>query len=122
MSNKNLVKVAFVLEMIENIETVCQRHKGIHEALEDVVEGRAAILMFLMQIGESLKKIDSNDISQYKLDKEIKGAYDVRNFIAHDYEGVNIMVIEEILKDNLPELKIKMQNLFDAYNKQIRVS
>ena len=112
MSNKHVAKVAFVLEMIENIEIVCQRHKGISQALEDEVEGRAALLMFLMQIGESLKKIDSDDISDYKLDREIKGAYDVRNFIAHNYEGVNVLVIEDILRDNLPELKIKMQKLF----------
>jgi len=112
VSNKHVAKVAFVLEMIENIETVCQRHKGISQALDDEVEGRAALLMFLMQIGESLKKIDSDDISDYKLDREIKGAYDVRNFIAHNYEGVNVLVIEDILRDNLPELKIKMQKLF----------
>jgi len=111
-----LAKVAFVLEMIENIETVCRRHNGVSEALEDEVEGRAALLMFLLQIGESLKNIDSEDMSEYDLDREIKGAYDVRNFIAHDYEGVNIIVIEEILKDNLPELKIKMQKLFDDWS------
>lgn len=116
MSNKNVAKVAFVLEMIENIEIVCERHKGISHALEDEVEGRAALLMFLMQIGEALKKIDSDDLLAYNLDREIKGAYDVRNFIAHDYEGVNVIVIEEILKDNLPELKSKMLLLFDDWS------
>jgi len=116
VSHKNVAKVAFVLEMIENIEFVCQRHQGINQALKDEIEGRAALLMFLMQIGEALKKIDSTDIAKYDLDREIKGAYDVRNFIAHDYEGVNVIVIEEILKDNLPELKIKMLRLFDDWS------
>lgn len=105
-----------MLEMIENIETVCKRHKGVRKALEDEVEGRAALLMFLLQIGESLQKIDSDDVSKYNLDREIKGAYDVRNFIAHDYEGVNTIVIEDILKDNLPELKVKMQKLFNDWS------
>jgi len=63
MSAKSLAKIEFVLEMIENIETVCQRHRGIREALEDEVEGRAAILMFLMQIGETLKKLDGEEIA-----------------------------------------------------------
>ena len=116
MSHKYLAKVEFILEMIENIETVCNRHSGVSKALDDEVEGRAALLMFLLQIGESLKKIDVNDVAKYDLDREIKGAYDVRNFIAHDYEGVNIIVIEDILKDNLPELKIKMQKLFDDWS------
>ena len=116
MSHKNIAKVAFILEMIENIETVCQRHNGLSFALEDEVEGRAALLMFLLQIGETLQKLDVNELSQYNLEKEIKGAYDVRNFIAHDYEGVNIVLIEEILKDNLPELKNKMLKLFDDWS------
>ncbi|MCF6244003.1 MAG: DUF86 domain-containing protein [Sulfurovum sp.] len=116
MSHKNLAKVAFVLEMIENIETGCSRHSGVNEALDDEVEGRAAILMFLLQIGEALKNIDAKDMPKYDLNREIKGAYDVRNFIAHDYEGVNIIVIEAILKDNLPELKVKMQKLFDDWS------
>ncbi|CAA6827196.1 MAG: Unknown protein [uncultured Sulfurovum sp.] len=115
MSSKNLAKIEFILEMIENIEIVCKRHSGVNEALDDQFEGRAAILMFLLQIGESLQKLDFDDMSKYNLDREIKGAYDVRNFIAHDYEGVNIVVIEDILKDNLPELKIKMQKIFDTF-------
>lgn len=120
MSNKNLAKIEFILEMIENIEVVCKRHRGVSEALDDEVEGRAAILMFLLQIGESLKKIDTDNLSQYNLAGEIQGAYNVRNFIAHDYEGVNIAVIEEILKDNLPELKTKMQKIFMSGQEQIR--
>ncbi|WNL28713.1 DUF86 domain-containing protein [Arcobacter cryaerophilus gv. pseudocryaerophilus] len=36
---------------------------------------------------------------------DIKGAYEVRNFIAHDYMGVDIGLIEYILRDKLPELK-----------------
>ena len=35
----------------------------------------------------------------------IKGTYDVRNFIAHDYEGVNKMIIEDIIRVQLPKLK-----------------
>ncbi|MGJ0299366.1 DUF86 domain-containing protein [Aliarcobacter cryaerophilus] len=36
---------------------------------------------------------------------DIKGAYEVRNFIAHDYMGVDIGLIEYILREKLPELK-----------------
>jgi len=49
-------KVEFVLEMIENIEKVINRHKGIVNALSDF-ESQAAILMFLMHVGESLNKL-----------------------------------------------------------------
>jgi len=31
--------------------------------------------------------------------------YDVRNFIAHDYEGINKAIIEDVIRNHIPELK-----------------
>jgi len=45
------------------------------------------------------------------MSNDAKGAYSVRNFIAHDYEGVDLGLIEEILKDNLPKLDEKLQKI-----------
>jgi uncharacterized protein with HEPN domain len=112
MSRSQLAKIEFILEMMENIETVIKRHGSITVALDDEVEARAAILMFLMQIGETLKKLESSIIDKYELEDDMKGAYDVRNFIAHDYNGVNVIVIEDILRDNLPQLKTKVETIF----------
>jgi uncharacterized protein with HEPN domain len=61
-----------------------------------------------MQIGESLNKIEDETLKN-KL--PIKGAYDVRNFIAHDYEGVDVGLIENILRYLIPELKETIINL-----------
>jgi uncharacterized protein with HEPN domain len=38
---------------------------------------------------------------------EVKPAYDVRNFVAHNYEGVNIGLVALLLEDNIPSLKVK---------------
>ena len=106
-------KVEFILEMIFNIEEVIKRHQKISLALNDI-EGQGAILMFLMQIGETLHKIDklkSDIIENYNLKTETIGSYNVRNFIAHDYEGVNLTLIDMVLRDNLPILKNKLQKL-----------
>jgi len=103
-------KIEFVLLMIENIEKVISRHKKITFALDDI-EGQAAILMFLMQIGETLNKIYQKNpkfIVENNLEIEVKGSYNVRNFIAHDYEGVNLVLIDSILRDNIPSLKEKL--------------
>jgi uncharacterized protein with HEPN domain len=113
MSKSQLAKVAFVLEMIENIEMVIARHGSITKALEDTLEARAAILMYLMQIGETLKKVELPLLQKYDLEVEMKGAYDVRNFIAHDYDGVNIIVIEDIIRTNLPILKNRIETMLD---------
>ena len=111
MSKSQLAKVAFILEMIENIEMVIARHGSITKALEDTLEARAAILMYLMQIGETLKKVELALLQKYDLEVEMKGAYDVRNFIAHDYDGVNIIVIEDIIRTNLPILKSRIETM-----------
>ncbi|NWF65858.1 MAG: DUF86 domain-containing protein [Campylobacterales bacterium] len=97
--------------MISNIEIISQRHNGISKALNDEIEAKPAILMALIQIGESLKKIDSDILEKYELSEEIKGAYGVRNFIAHDYDGVDLGLIELIIREKLPILKLKIETM-----------
>jgi len=103
-------KIEFVLLMINNIEIVVKRHKKVSLALSDI-EGQASILMFLMQIGETLNKIDKDVMKKYDLTTEVSGAYNVRNFIAHDYEGVNLSLVEKILRSNIETLKKKLLHL-----------
>ena len=103
MFNKDIEKLNFIVENISNIEQIIKRHDGIVNALKDKVEARPAILMAFLQIGETLNKLQ-NTYETLNID-DIKGAYEVRNFIAHDYMGVDIGLIEYILREKLPELK-----------------
>ncbi len=41
----------------------------------------------------------------------IKGAYSVRNFIAHDYDGIDLPALTEVIKLDLPKLKVTLQTL-----------
>ncbi len=52
-----------------------------------------------------LSQFDKNDL---------KGSYDIRNYIAHDYEGVNLGVIEHIIRDKLPKIKAITENLLST--------
>lgn len=63
--------------------------------------------MCLMQIGENLNKLESDN---KEIKKAAKGAYAVRNFIAHDYEGVNLAFIENIIRNLLNPLKDEIIN------------
>jgi len=105
-------KLEFVLKMIDDINFIIKRHGYITKALEDR-EGQLAILMALLQIGETLNKIDASTLKKYDLLNDAKGAYSVRNFIAHDYEGVKLSVIEKILRYNLPALKNKIKKTLE---------
>ena len=112
MSKSTLeAQVAYLQKMISHIETILIRHEGTDNALSDEVEARAALMMSLLQIGETINKIDETLLEQFDLLADAKGAYSVRNFIAHDYEGVDNDLIAEIINDNVPELGRKLHNL-----------
>jgi len=103
----DISRLEFILEMIEDIEYTIEENTSLSKALKNRI-GKHALLMCLMQIGESLNKIESPSLKE-KL--PIKGAYDVRNFIAHDYEGVDLDLLENVLRHLIPELKMTIEGL-----------
>jgi uncharacterized protein with HEPN domain len=108
--NSIKAKIDFILEMISNIEKIIERHNGIVPALEDF-EGQMAILMGIAQIGETLKKFDDEFLKQHNLKDDKDGAYYTRNYIVHNYEGVDFAFIEDILRNHIPKLKEKIEKL-----------
>lgn len=105
---KTAVQIDFLLEMIEKIEFIVHRHGSVVNALEDT-EGQLALLMAVSQIGETLNKIDLNTIEYLDLVETRKGAYETRNFIVHDYDGVDLYLIEKVIVEFLPEMKSKLE-------------
>ncbi len=106
-------KIDFVLEKISLLEEILKENK-ITFALKDEKVLKPAILMHLMQIGESLNSIYKKSpelIKKYDLEDAVKGSYNVRNFIAHDYEGVNLAIIEMILRKEISKLKTKLKRV-----------
>lgn len=103
----DLSRLEFIVEMIEDIEFTIEENGSLKSALDNRI-GKHALLMCLMQIGETLHKIKDEEIKK-KL--PVKGSYDVRNFIAHDYEGVDLGLIDNILRYLIPELKITVEAL-----------
>lgn len=108
MSKESISKIHLILEKIEYIEKIVEDASGITKALDDVITSRAAILMHLTAIAEQfdkLKKEHADDLLSSFDDQDIKGMYDVRTYIAHDYEGVNLAIIEWIIRNGLPKFK-----------------
>lgn len=100
-------KLEYVLSMIRDIEEIVRRYDSVNTALNDNV-GRHALLMCLMQIGEKLNQLRNESITARL---PIYGAYSVRNIIAHDYGGVNNGIIDNIVRDNIPELKSSIKGI-----------
>ena len=69
-----------------------------------------ACVFNLSQIGELANKIDkafeeSNSSILWRV------LYGLRNKIVHDYEGVNLVLIWDIVKEDLPELNNQLEEL-----------
>jgi uncharacterized protein with HEPN domain len=107
--SKSIEKLKFILEKIDDLLSYKTQYSTIEELLNSKM-GFDATLMALLQIGETLNKLKD---SPYSDKLPIKGAYDVRNFIAHDYEGVNKVIIEDIIRRFIPELKSIILEILD---------
>lgn len=100
-----LVKILSIKSKIDNIYSIIQRHGSITNALQDI-EGQPAILMLLVAISEQFSKLvkkESKLLSHFD-QEDIKGLISVRNYIAHDYDGINLIIVEDDLRENMPNI------------------
>lgn len=98
-------RIETILKYIDDIDYIVSTYGNVVSTLEDRI-GKHSLLMCLMQIGENLNKLNS---SNEEIIKATQGSYAVRNFIAHDYEGVNLALIENIVRNLLKPLKTELE-------------
>ena len=90
-----------VLEYIDDITRIVFRHENIVRTLEDL-EGQYAVRLCLSQIGELLGKIET----RYFVEKlPVRVAAGLRNIINHDYDGINLTIVENTVTDDIPQLR-----------------
>ncbi len=100
----------FVLQMIDEAERVVARYGSAFLALDDF-EGKNAILLNLLQIGEKLNKIESPELKELL---PISEAYSIRNRITHDYGGIDLEIVQDVLNEEFPLLKKKIIDLLKS--------
>jgi uncharacterized protein with HEPN domain len=118
MSKESIARVYLIVEKIEYIEEIILKTKGIVDALEDDIVYRPAILMHLTAIAEQFNKLKKEhaDAILENFDKDdLKGLYDVRTYIAHDYEGINLAIIEWIIRNALTKFKQQCLGVIKNY-------
>ena len=104
-SLKAINRVKNIKRKIEFIENIINEKGSVVLALEDEQSSRAAILMHLTSIAEQFDKLlhaGELDILSNFEKQDIKGSYELRNFIAHDYEGVDLSIVEAVIEQRLP--------------------
>ena len=108
MSKEPMSKIYLIVEKIEYIEKIVKSAGNITNVLNDSVTLRPAVLMHLTSIAEQFNKLkhaNKTDILNYFDKDDLKGMYDTRTYIAHDYEGVNLAIVEWIIRHGLPKFK-----------------
>jgi len=116
MSKKtDITRLLFILEKIDDIFNY-KEHSGSIEALLNSKMGFDATNMCIMQIGETLNKISKEIVANYP-QLPVKESYLTRNYIAHDYEGVNKQIIEMIIREQLPLLYKQIQKILKELEK-----
>jgi uncharacterized protein with HEPN domain len=85
----------------------------------DEALGRASIMMHLTSIAEQFDKLMRNgefETLSYFEKEDIKGSNDLGNFIAHDYEGVDLFMVESVIKERLPVIKKSAQRALQSWS------
>ena len=108
MSDKVYKRLNSIKEAIEDIEyIISQKDFKISQAIDDKIL-KPAIRMHIIRIAEQFSKLkDENafNILEKFDNKDLKGISAVRNFIAHDYDMVDDLIIENAIRYNFPKIK-----------------
>ena len=107
-SLKAIERVKLISKKIGFIESIVKENSSLQKALEDEQNSRASLLMHLTSIAEQFDKLLHNgelELLAHFEKEDIKGSYELRNFIAHDYEGVDLYIVEDVITHRLPIIK-----------------
>ena len=101
-----VVRLKSIQNKLHSIDAIVKRHGNITTALSDF-EGQPAILMLFVAIAEQFNKLKKQNSKLLNIfdESDLKGIADTRTFIAHDYDGVNLSIIEAAIRAKLPTIR-----------------
>jgi uncharacterized protein with HEPN domain len=101
MSNKNLIIVERIIEYCKRIIKYCDDYSFEQFQTDDKTINACALI--LIQIGESVNKLDDDftEMNKHIPWHQIRA---IRNRITHNYEDINMKIVWNIIQSNIPEL------------------
>ena len=99
--SKSKKRLETILNAIEDIEFILeQKDNKISKAIEDSIL-KPAIRMHIIRIAEQFQRLkDENEfeILENFDKKDLRGISAVRNYIAHDYDSVDDLIIDNVIR------------------------
>ena len=109
---KNKIIIEKILKYIQKILSYADGFEYDEFVLNTMIV--EACVFNLGQIGELANKIDKDfEVQNSQIPWRV--LYGLRNKIVHDYEGVNLSLIWEIIRTDLPELKKQLEKLYNEF-------
>lgn len=124
MSKNSRYTIKDRLEQIaESIELIISRCENIHTSNEfllspDNVMKFDSCVMRLQAIGEQIGKILKEDNCPFDKYPDIPwvAAYDMRNFISHEYASVDEEIVFDVIKEDLPRMQEAVEKILSEMN------
>lgn len=105
---RNDIIVEKMIQIVERILLYCGNlDYETFSGTDMVVE---ACVFNLEQLGEQANRIDE-EFEKRHPEIPWRQIYGLRNRIVHDYEGVNLNLVWEIISSDLPDLLVALKNL-----------
>jgi len=108
MKKDNQVYLRDILKAIEKIESYVKNTDIKTFSREDMRHD--AVIRQLEIIGEAVKRL-SNEFASKNPSFPIKEAINMRNFLLHGYDDVDLEVVWKTVKEDIPILKQSLKNL-----------
>lgn len=105
----------YLVHIIESIERIEEYTADGEEAFYADKKTQDAVLRNLHTLSESTQRL-SDAIKQQCSDIDWRAISGFRNVIVHDYLGVSLVRIWEIIRDFIPALKLQMEHVLSKIN------
>ena len=109
-------------QIIESIGLIISRCENINDANEfllspDNMMRFDSCVMRLQAIGEQIGKLLKEDNCPFDKYPEIPwvAAYDMRNFISHEYANIDEAIVFDVIKEDLPRMQEAVKKILNDY-------
>lgn len=111
MLNKDYYILLSMLETIEKIIRYTSNYHSAEELYQNDRDFDAAMMNFIV-IGEEVGKL-TDELKSKNIQIDWQKIYSLRNIIAHHYFGINVDIVWQVIKNDLPKLKEELNILLN---------